>query len=858
MHTNRTFLAMKSKGLAVALTATLATAGLGFGAAPLSSALAEESAGTAPTAGAVATTAEAPAPADEAQTAQGEAAAQQPVQTTSVIVSVTDRSAVATQMYDAINQARADQGLAPLDRDVNLEAAAWQRAAETTVLQAPVRPDGSAVTQTPTNMTIASQLLLADAPDKVGTAADALGVLQADQNAAQSLASTDVATMGVALVQTSSGNMYWAILLSADMPSTTVAASGDAVDGTHDYTVAIPTANMAPATSESVDLTLAPGSTKQLYPVAHATGQIEVDGTQYPFDTMVTLGENSTATWESSAPGVVSVDGAGKLTVVSSGSAVVSAKTASGTTSWSVTVSGADAQGDVQADAEQPQADVAPEETPDEAPADAAPQADPTQVAGDAQADVDAAQTATQIDLAQCTIVGPTELEVDDNGNVIEPTYSVTAPDGSDTIPADQYTADFDYDAKSQMGILTITANPDSLTLTGTLAKEIYLSQEAQDKLAALDAAQQTPDANDATNTNPDADNTGTPTTNPADSTGADANTGQDAGDASASQDANSASASQDASQSSQTGQEANNSAQSTATDIAAATVTLDASNYPYTGSAVAPEPTVKVGDVTLVKGTDYTLDYTDNVDPGLVTITITGTGAYTGTRTTTFNIVQNGKSTLTDAGFKIAAIDDQTYTGAAITPEVSVSNGTTTLSKGASYTVTYADNLNAGTASVTVSAAEGSDYSGSLTTTFTIAPVPMSALRIEMPNQFYTGMALQPNPRSVSMLSGFVLSQGTDYEVVSYRDNVEIGTAYATLQGKGNFSGTVEAAFKIVENTNGNTDEKKDNEAAGVSTTLPATGDTTSVAPLIAGAVAGAALIGSGVVLVARKRKQN
>ena len=50
-----------------------------------------------------------------------------------------------------------------------------------------------------------------------------------------------------------------------------------------------------------------------------------------------------------------------------------------------------------------------------------------------------------------------------------------------------------------------------------------------------------------------------------------------------------------------------------------------------------------------------------------------------------------------------IEAISDQTYTGAAITPTITVKDGETTLTVGTDYTVAYADNTDAGTATVTM-----------------------------------------------------------------------------------------------------------------------------------------------------------
>lgn len=59
-----------------------------------------------------------------------------------------------------------------------------------------------------------------------------------------------------------------------------------------------------------------------------------------------------------------------------------------------------------------------------------------------------------------------------------------------------------------------------------------------------------------------------------------------------------------------------------------------------YTGSAIEPDVTVTFGEKTLVKDTDYTVDYSNNIVPGTATVTVTGIGKYTGTIAGTFNIV--------------------------------------------------------------------------------------------------------------------------------------------------------------------------------------------------------------------------
>lgn len=65
------------------------------------------------------------------------------------------------------------------------------------------------------------------------------------------------------------------------------------------------------------------------------------------------------------------------------------------------------------------------------------------------------------------------------------------------------------------------------------------------------------------------------------------------------------------------------------------------------------------------------------------------------------------------------------------------------------------------------------------------------------IPDQTWSGSPATPKPTVT--LGGKVLTEGTDYEL-SYRDNDKPGTATVTVTGKGAYSGTVEAQFKIVE----------------------------------------------------------
>jgi hypothetical protein len=117
-----------------------------------------------------------------------------------------------------------------------------------------------------------------------------------------------------------------------------------------------------------------------------------------------------------------------------------------------------------------------------------------------------------------------------------------------------------------------------------------------------------------------------------------------------------------------------------------------------YTGVAFTPELVIKDGIKTLVKNIDYTLAYTNNINVGAATVTITGKGNYQGTKTVTFQITPKSINTVA-----VNPIADQTYRSTAITPDVSIKDGNKPLVKDVDYMLTYANNVNVGSANVTI-----------------------------------------------------------------------------------------------------------------------------------------------------------
>lgn len=144
---------------------------------------------------------------------------------------------------------------------------------------------------------------------------------------------------------------------------------------------------------------------------------------------------------------------------------------------------------------------------------------------------------------------------------------------------------------------------------------------------------------------------------------------------------------------------------------------------------------------------------------------------------------------------FVIAPIPNQTYTGFEIKPNVSVSASGDTLDKNIDFSVSYANNINVGNADVNVKGL-GDFRMFASKAKFTIVTKNISAATVSpIADQPYTGTAVTPE---ITVTDGIkVLREGTDY-TVTYANNVNEGTATATITGKGNYSGTATTNFQI------------------------------------------------------------
>ena len=219
---------------------------------------------------------------------------------------------------------------------------------------------------------------------------------------------------------------------------------------------------------------------------------------------------------------------------------------------------------------------------------------------------------------------------------------------------------------------------------------------------------------------------------------------------------------------------------------------TVNVNDVVYNGEAQAQKLTVMYGDIELRENSDYTLKYANNTNVGRATVTITGkNNYYQGTKTVYFNILPKN---IENAGITVANV---TYNANEQKPNVTVKDKdrNVNLAKNKDYTVTYQNNVNAGTASVIITGIN--NYTGTAMQSFTISTLDITKAKINaIPNQSYVGASVTPVPTIT--YANRQLTNGVDF-TVTYSNNNFPGTGKATITGIGNFKGSKELTFKIV-----------------------------------------------------------
>ena len=148
-----------------------------------------------------------------------------------------------------------------------------------------------------------------------------------------------------------------------------------------------------------------------------------------------------------------------------------------------------------------------------------------------------------------------------------------------------------------------------------------------------------------------------------------------------------------------------------------------------------------------------------------------------------------------------------QTYTGGELKPQVTVKLGTDILKEDRDYTISYSDNVNAGTAKVTVTGK--GDYTGTAEQGFEIkAKAITPTVTLSPKSAKYDGTVKKP---TVTVRNGTKkLKANTDY-TVTFRNSSgkavssfkAAGTYTVAVKLKGNYSGSKTASFQITKAEN-------------------------------------------------------
>ena len=227
---------------------------------------------------------------------------------------------------------------------------------------------------------------------------------------------------------------------------------------------------------------------------------------------------------------------------------------------------------------------------------------------------------------------------------------------------------------------------------------------------------------------------------------------------------------------------------------------------YTYTGSEIKPRCTLTYEGQTLEEGKDYRISYSHNIDAGEASITLTGMNSFKGTVTENFYIEPKSVKNLSISLPK----SSYTFTGYSVDPDPIVHDGTKLLDSKRDYHIFYDNDLEPGTATLTIRGRGNYDGDKSInykiigkvsSTTHASARTSLRKATVSklLAAYGFTGKAIKPT--ITLKLNGKTLVKNKDYKV-SYQNNSKLGKATLTITGIGQYTGKIKKTFKIVKKT--------------------------------------------------------
>ncbi len=226
-------------------------------------------------------------------------------------------------------------------------------------------------------------------------------------------------------------------------------------------------------------------------------------------------------------------------------------------------------------------------------------------------------------------------------------------------------------------------------------------------------------------------------------------------------------------------------------------TLTLDETSVTYDGTEKKPAVTVKDDEETLTLGTDYTLDYDNNINAGTGKVVATGKGNYAGTKTAEFTINKATPQIVTPPTPKTLTYN----TEAQLLIKAGVANGG--VMKYSLDNSTWSTELPADTDANTykvyykvIGDANHNDTEAA-SVDVTIAKAELTEVALEKATFTYNKAEQTTTIKHVTAGTLAVPAEG--YEV-SGDKATKVGDYTMTVTGKGNFTGSVYGHYSIVE----------------------------------------------------------
>lgn len=221
-------------------------------------------------------------------------------------------------------------------------------------------------------------------------------------------------------------------------------------------------------------------------------------------------------------------------------------------------------------------------------------------------------------------------------------------------------------------------------------------------------------------------------------------------------------------------------------------TVSLAQDSFVYDGTAKEPEVTV-----TGLGEKDYIISYSENTKAGTAYAEVIGIGDYKGIISKPFTIHKAAQTVKARIDWGDLCIGDK--------KKISASGFGTLEYKSDNEEVAVVDKngvvsgVGAGTAEITVTASGDANHNGASAkvTVKVTDKMNITGCTMEIAAKSYTYDGKKKEPAVTVKNGNATLRKGTDY-TVSYKNNLNAGTAATVVKGTGKYTGTLEKTFKI------------------------------------------------------------